>query len=459
MSGSNSWCHSASGRISTLSGGACGCAPIGAPTAWNSESACGTSTIPSTVTVTGASPARPIETVSPGWAARLAAVCWNSSTPSLAPIEVTELGGERRPVPLADAEHLPGSGGLRGAGLGGLEAGGRGERDGLRGDDVLASLRRHWRASAASAPGCASTCQSTATVSIARRVMVAFDADRNVPSEASSPTARAIPMAVAARRPVRRRSAARPAQQTSEHDAQQSFGLRSGGRWSSTKRWSSRSATAASWVLTIRAAPVVGRCSDEGVDDHGSAGVVELSGWFVGQDQPGLAGQYPSDSDALCLTAGEFFGQFRREGFQVESAQGSDGLLAGGVAVDALQQQRKRHVLDDVEGRQKTRCLEHDRDRSGTQLARLLRSPAIRSCPPSGDRDLPARCNKRRLARSGRAGQRDQIAGAHVAGDAVNGDDCARPGAERAGYIGRDNERIGEPSGSGLMARSAHREG
>ena len=65
----------------TLSGGACGCAPTGAPTFWNSESAAGSSTTPSTFTDAARTPGRPMLTLSPGLACRLAAVCWASSTP------------------------------------------------------------------------------------------------------------------------------------------------------------------------------------------------------------------------------------------------------------------------------------------------------------------------------------------------------------------------------------------
>jgi hypothetical protein len=44
--GVNARCHWAVGSSTTLSGGACGAAPGGTPTAWNSESAAGRSTIP-----------------------------------------------------------------------------------------------------------------------------------------------------------------------------------------------------------------------------------------------------------------------------------------------------------------------------------------------------------------------------------------------------------------------------
>ena len=60
---------------------------------WNSESAWGRSTIPSTLRSTGAMPARPICTVSPGAACRLAAVCWARSTPPSAPTRVRIASG------------------------------------------------------------------------------------------------------------------------------------------------------------------------------------------------------------------------------------------------------------------------------------------------------------------------------------------------------------------------------
>ncbi len=79
-------CHSAMGTSSTLSGGALGWAEATAPIRWNSESACGRSTTPSTRTCTGAIPARPMLITSPTAACRLAAVCWAMSTPSAEPV-------------------------------------------------------------------------------------------------------------------------------------------------------------------------------------------------------------------------------------------------------------------------------------------------------------------------------------------------------------------------------------
>ena len=58
--------HSASGRITTLSGGACGAAWAGSPTAWNKASASGRSTTPATVTCAGDPFERLTVTLSPG---------------------------------------------------------------------------------------------------------------------------------------------------------------------------------------------------------------------------------------------------------------------------------------------------------------------------------------------------------------------------------------------------------
>ena len=92
-SGSNTVRHGGWSRITPLSGGATGCAPAGAPTFWNRESAWGTSTTPSTTTVTGGIAGRPIATLSPGATCRLAAVCWAVNTPWSAPSRVRIAAG------------------------------------------------------------------------------------------------------------------------------------------------------------------------------------------------------------------------------------------------------------------------------------------------------------------------------------------------------------------------------
>jgi hypothetical protein len=92
-SGSNTRWNSTAGSNSTLSGGATGWDWGGAPTFWNSESACGRSTTPATVSVTGGRPGRVMVIVEPGAACRFAAVCWASSTPVPAPVSVRSSRG------------------------------------------------------------------------------------------------------------------------------------------------------------------------------------------------------------------------------------------------------------------------------------------------------------------------------------------------------------------------------
>ena len=198
----------AAGSSTTLSGGAWACAPGGAPTRWNSESASGRSTIPSTRTCAGGSPARPIATVSPGWACRLAAVCWASSTPSPRPDERAQLPCERARIAGREPEHPPGPRRLPDppavADRPVVAAKPTGSARVTPGKWRVASSTR-----AGSLPGCASTCQSTATRAIARWVILASVAERKAPIDASSATATATPAAVATSRPGRRRTTPR----------------------------------------------------------------------------------------------------------------------------------------------------------------------------------------------------------------------------------------------------------
>ena len=93
-SGANRSVQRPSGSRTTLSGGAVGWAPGGAPTVWNRALASGRSTTPSTGTVAVDPPERVIVTVSPGATPRLAAVCWASSTPASAPTRVRSSRGK-----------------------------------------------------------------------------------------------------------------------------------------------------------------------------------------------------------------------------------------------------------------------------------------------------------------------------------------------------------------------------
>ena len=87
---------------------------VAAPTVWNSESAVGRSTTPSTRTRAGAPPTRPIEIVSPGAAWRFAAVCWASSTPVAAARRAcARVPGNAARVAVGQPEHLARAGALR----------------------------------------------------------------------------------------------------------------------------------------------------------------------------------------------------------------------------------------------------------------------------------------------------------------------------------------------------------
>ncbi len=74
------------GSSTTLSGGADGWDCGGAPTFWNSESACGRSTTPETCTVAGPVPGSLMVMLSPGATCRFAAVCWANRMPDEAPV-------------------------------------------------------------------------------------------------------------------------------------------------------------------------------------------------------------------------------------------------------------------------------------------------------------------------------------------------------------------------------------
>src|SRR3954471_4765465 len=70
---------------------------------------------------------------------------------------------------------------------------------------IVGSAATVARTSAGSDPGVASTWRATATVAMARRVIVALDAARNTPRLARSATATATAIEVTASRPGRRR--------------------------------------------------------------------------------------------------------------------------------------------------------------------------------------------------------------------------------------------------------------
>ena len=256
-SGSNTLFHWAWPRISTLSGGAAGWAPTGAPTFWNRESAWGRSTTPSTTTSTGAMPARPMWTVSPG-----AHVGWRRFVVQSGPRCRRRQGcGWRRetargssggcPIPLPgrlfgcfhrSVRRIRWSGHIRPVAPLGRCA-----------DRTVSRTVDGW------VSGWTSTCQSTVTLRMARAVIEPWAAARKLPRQASRATAAAIPAAVAASRPRRRRSS--PSVQVAIM-ARLSSVLGCVSRCPSRiTQWSgSRAATAGSWVEMITAAPTKSRC-------------------------------------------------------------------------------------------------------------------------------------------------------------------------------------------------------
>ena len=153
-------------------------------------------------------PVRLIEMVSPGWAARFAAVCWNSSTPLVAPVSARNCAGNVVRYWSLIPSTCPGPVVWVVLALVDTNPAVEANMTVSTAAMCLVAATVEVNAAGSIAVPWACTCQSTATVAMARLVMVAFDADKNAPSEASRPTASATPTAVAARRPVRRRAIA-----------------------------------------------------------------------------------------------------------------------------------------------------------------------------------------------------------------------------------------------------------
>ena len=308
---------------------------------------------------------------------------------------------------------------------------------------------------ARSAPGCASTCQSTATVSMARAVIVAFEAERKAPSDASSPTARAMPIAVAASRP--RTSANQPSQPT-DRDGERAGGprvrrrahasassLRSWRSVTSRRRasssWRSRwAATAGSWVLTTSAAsaPVA---VEQRVDHDGAGGLVELAGRFVGEEQAVPAGDGPGDGDTLRLAAGQLVRELAREARRARAGRARPCAVAAAAA-------GRRPA--GAAGRATFSMTSSAGIRLGAWNTTADRARA--QCRPGADRrplDGAGRrgrrarreVHQRGLARPGRPDEGDAVAGADLERGAVDGDDRLRAGVERPGETAGPHDR------------------
>ena len=283
----------AGGSRITLSGGACGCAPTGAPTCWNSESAAGRSTTPSTRTGAGCRRRGRSSRVSPGCAWRFAAVCWASSdagrrdrraaaTRPGTPARSRRAGRgpgrdrwsassrrQRRSKPGGVARSRPAARSRR-----------RGERRDLR-HDARPGRRR-------AGPRPASRRRRGA---IARLVICAVVADRNVPIDASSATPTATPSG------GREQARAAVRDQAARARSARPCGLPGRSRpLCISQRSASRSATAGSWVATTSAAPT---CSAAASSTSTTAAPLARSSWPVGSSarmQSRLAGQRAGDA-------------------------------------------------------------------------------------------------------------------------------------------------------------------
>ncbi len=301
---SNNVCHCRLGEEDTLSGGACGCAPVGAPTFWKSESAFGRSTTPSTRTGTGAVGARPITTVSPGATRRFAAVCCATRMPVPAPARSRT----------CRETWLGSSSGCR------ARSPGRSSAWNRRSLPVDRSLREadgeHCRAREPDASSTIAACRRPVALRPASRrrqsarhgvVIVAFDPARKAPIEANSATAIATPTAVAPKRPARRvvaRNQIMPGTCRREECAVR----RSDDRPKPANADRGDSATAASCVLTTSAASVCSAARHEHRDDEISGLMVELSRRFVGEQETRSLHERARDRNSLHLTARELLG-------------------------------------------------------------------------------------------------------------------------------------------------------
>ena len=385
-SGSNSPCHRPSGSSTTLSGGAVGWAPR--RRADRLEQGVGLRAgrrRRRPVTVAGDRPARPIVTVSPGAACRLAAVCWASSTPLSAPARVRSSPGKASAVARGQAEHHAGAGGLGGAARWSAASpstwceadrqrvrGARGRRD---------EVERPRRVGAGLRPGPASPRRRRGRPGRswwpgggeeARRGRPAAPPRRRPRRRGREPAGRAA----RSRPPTQSSAGARRARGRHRPDAVRSTRRPSPSGCRAARRRPGRGST------TTSAAPSSSAAAAPARRRRGPRS--SWSSWPVGSSariERRAAGEHPCDGDALGLAAGQLLGQRRGQAAELQPVQRGGGPLDRRRFVDSGEEQRQRDVLDDVERRNQARPLEHharpEPDRSTTPAGRPSR-PASR---------------------------------------------------------------------------------
>ena len=393
-----------------MSGGACGCAPAGAPTCWNSESAAGQVDDAVDAHPAGGSPARADRDGVAGRACRLAAVCWASSTPVPRPASVAQLPGERARVAVGQPEHAAGPGAAAssrrrwprarwcarsrpaararrrgGAGPGASTSRGRGA--GLRLDlPVDGHLRRS-----------------------ARWVICDVVADRKVPIDASSATPTATPAAVATRR--RRRCASRPRSQISATMPASSTAWSAGRRASPSARRGARRRPGRASRRRARRRRASAAASSTSTTAR-AVGAVELpvgSSARISRGSPASARAtatrcaWPPEISSGSLSASS--SEVRAASSAARRAPAGLGVGRAGRAPAAARRSRPRSAAAAGSGPGRRRR----RARAAGRARR--RSPARSRSRRSGRRARPE-VQQRRLARAGRPDERDPVAGA-----------------------------------------------
>lgn len=105
--------------------------------------------------------------------------------------------------------------------------------------------------------------------------------------------------------------------------------------------------------------------SEETVDKHSAAGLVELSRRLVGDDHLRIGRNGPGHGDPLGLATGKLVGQLCRQVFDPENGKRSQGARLGfGTAAE---KDRQLDVLDGGERGHQVRRLEYDADPIGAQ--------------------------------------------------------------------------------------------
>ena len=396
-SGSNSRCHDGGGHEQHVVRRRLGCAPAGAPTFWNSESALGRSTMPSTVTATGSRPARADRHRVAGRGAEVGGGLLVEQHTAGRPGEVADLGGERVAVAVGDSDDLAGAGRLRGGTVGRFEAGRRGEVHDLRGIDrrVGGDGRGHRRQVGAGLGLDLPVDRHRGDGPSGHRRLRGGEegAERREQSdgEGDADRRRPEPAADVARTSPRNQLIATenvPADRRSTTAHASASSLRS---WRSVTRrpscivhWRSRwAATAGSWVITTRRRRYRSRSSSESI----TMAPVAWSSWPVGSSatsQAMPAGDGPGDGHALRLAAGQLVRELARQVVELEPGERVRRRRALRRRSTPCRSSGQGDVLADVERRHQARRLEHDGHRAWAQ------------CRPGADR--------RPLDRAGRRG-------------------------------------------------------